>query len=232
MFNSRHLSKNRNKQTIRVLLIDPAADGLLRYTAFNLWQNELLKKRLPLKKLVGKLKRLRELLQRSKRSNRAIKIYESGVTAVQKRKFSAAAKALREIIDDYPEERELQERAKLYLTVCDRELNPVVAEPTTLDERVYAATVALNSGASSTAIDHLNAVAYEKPADAQVQYMLSVAHAVSGDADLAITHLERAIRLNPDNRLLARQEPDFENIHDNDRFCDLTAPEEDMDVSD
>lgn len=170
--------------------------------------------------------------ERKARSKRAIKIYESGVTAVQKRKFSAAAKALREIIDDYPEERELQERAKLYLTVCDRELNPVVAEPTTLDERVYAATVALNSGASSTAIDHLNAVAYEKPADAQVQYMLSVAHAVSGDADLAITHLERAIRLNPDNRLLARQEPDFENIHDNDRFCDLTAPEEDMDVSD
>lgn len=170
--------------------------------------------------------------ERKARSKRAIKIYESGVTAVQKRKFSAAAKALREIIDDYPEERELQERAKLYLTVCDRELNPAVAEPTTLDERVYAATVALNSGASSTAIDHLNAVAYEKPADAQVQYMLSVAHAVSGDADLAITHLERAIRLNPDNRLLARQEPDFENIHDNDRFCDLTAPEEDMDVSD
>lgn len=170
--------------------------------------------------------------ERKARSKRAIKIYESGVTAVQKRKFSAAAKALREIIDDYPEERELQERAKLYLTVCDRELNPVVAEPTTLDERVYAATVALNSGASSTAIDHLNAVAYEKPADAQVQYMLSVAHAVSNDADLAIMHLERAIRLNPDNRLLARQEPDFENIHDNDRFCDLTAPEEDMDVSD
>ena len=45
------------------------------------------------------------------------------------------------------------------------------------------------------------------------------------------THLERAIRLNADNRLLARQEPDFENLHDNDRFSDLTAPEEDMDVS-
>ena len=61
--------------------------------------------------------------------------------------------------------------------------------------------------------------------------MLSVAHAVSDNVDLAITHLERAIRLNPDNRLLARQEPDFENLHDNDRFSDLTAPEEDMDVS-
>jgi len=169
--------------------------------------------------------------ERKARSKRALKIYESGVTAVQKRKFSVASKALREIIDDYPEERELQERAKLYLTVCERELHPIVAEPTSLDERVYAATVALNTGASSTAIDHLSAVATEKPTDANVQYMLSVAHAVSDNVDLAITHLERAIRLNPDNRLLARQEPDFENLHDNDRFSDLTAPEEDMDVS-
>ena len=169
--------------------------------------------------------------EREARSKRALKIYASGVTAVQKRKFSVASKALREIIDDYPEERELQERANLYLTVCERELNPTVAEPTSLDERVYAATVALNSGASSAAIEHLNAVAKEKPTDANVQYMLSVAHALTDDVDLAITHLERAIRLNPDNRLLARQEPDFENLHDNDRFSGLTAPEEDMDVS-
>ena len=61
--------------------------------------------------------------------------------------------------------------------------------------------------------------------------MLAVAYAMSENTGLSVTHLERAIRLNPDNRLLARQEPDFENLHDNDRFSGLTAPEEDMDVS-
>ena len=81
---------------------------------------------------------------------------------------------MKEIINDYPEERELAERANLYLTVCDRELHPTVAEPTTLDERLYAATVALNSGDLSIAIEHLNAVATEKPADANVHYMLAV----------------------------------------------------------
>ena len=168
---------------------------------------------------------------RKARSTKALKIYEAGVTAVQKRKFSVAAKALKEIVNDYPEERELAERAKLYLTVCDRELHPIVAEPTTLDERLYAATVALNSGDISIAIEHLNAVATEKPADANVHYMLAVAYAMSENTGLSVTHLERAILLNPDNRLLARQEPDFENIHEDDRFRDLTTPEEDRDVS-
>ena len=168
---------------------------------------------------------------RKARSTQALKIYEAGVTSVQKRKFSVAAKALKEIVNDYPEERELAERAKLYLTVCDRELHPIVAEPTTLDERLYAATVALNSGDISIAIEHLNAVATEKPADANVHYMLAVAYAMSENTGLSVTHLERAILLNPDNRLLARQEPDFENIHEDDRFRDLTTPEEDRDVS-
>ena len=169
--------------------------------------------------------------ERRARSARALKIYAAGVTAVQKRKFSIAAKTLNEVINDYPEEREIQERAKLYLAVCERELNPVVSEPTSLDERIYAATVSLNGGAVEAAIEHLNAVASEKPTDANVHYMLAIAHALSTDTDKSVTHLERAITLNPDNRLLARQEPDFENIRENDRFRDLTAPEEDMDVS-
>ena len=169
--------------------------------------------------------------ERKVRSERALKIYEAGVTAVQKRKFSIAAKALNEVIDEYPEERELKERAKLYLAVCERELNPLVSEPTSLDERIYAATVSLNGGDVTIAIEHLNAVASEKPSDANVHYMLAVAHALSSDTDMSVTHLERAITLNPDNRLLARQEPDFKNIHGDDRFRNLTVPEENMDVS-
>ena len=169
--------------------------------------------------------------ERKARSERALKIYEAGVTGVQKRTFSIAAKALNEVIDEYPEEREIKERAKLYLAVCERELKPLVSEPTSLDERIYAATVSLNSGAVKTAIEHLNAVASEKPSDANVHYMLAVAHALSSDTDMSVTHLERAITLNPDNRLLARQEPDFKNIHGDDRFRNLTVPEENMDVS-
>ena len=169
--------------------------------------------------------------ERKARSKRALKIYEAGVTGVQKRTFSIAAKALNEVIDEYPEEREIKERAKLYLAVCERELKPLVSEPTSLDERIYAATVSLNGGDVTIAIEHLNAVASEKPSDANVHYMLAVAHALSSDTDMSVTHLERAITLNPDNRLLARQEPDFKNIHGDDRFRNLTVPEENMDVS-
>ena len=58
----------------------------------------------------------------------------------------ASADALRNVIERYPDERELLERARLYLKVCERELEPKEPAPKTPDEWVYAATVSLNQG--------------------------------------------------------------------------------------
>ena len=52
----------------------------------------------------------------------------------------------------------------------------------------------------------------ERPDDDHVHYMLAVVHTLRHEVDLALTHLRRAIDLNPDTRTLARQEPDFEPI--------------------
>ena len=45
-----------------------------------------------------------------------------------------------------------------------------------------------------------------------VQYMLALAHALRDDVETAVEHLMRAIALNPNNRLQAKQEPDFDSI--------------------
>ena len=73
-------------------------------------------------------------------------MYERGLQALQRRDFAASAEALRNVIERYPDERELLERARLYLKVCERELEPKEPAPKTPDEWVYAGTVALNAG--------------------------------------------------------------------------------------
>ena len=52
----------------------------------------------------------------------AVAMYERGLQALQRRDFAASAEALRNVIERYPDERELLERARLYLKVCEREL--------------------------------------------------------------------------------------------------------------
>ncbi len=48
--------------------------------------------------------------------------------------------------------------------------------------------------------------------------MLAVAHAQRGEHAEAVAHLERSIALNPENRALARRDPDLEPLHDHDAF--------------
>ncbi len=161
---------------------------------------------------------------RRKRSARALQLYEQGIKAMQRRDFRDADTALREVVTDYPEERELRERARLYLKVCEREAAPPVPPPQSLEERTYAATLALNRGSLDEAVRHLDAAAAEDPDSDHVQYMMAVARALRGETDPAVSHLRRAIELNPDNRLLAQQEPDFKALHEEAAFQQAVAP--------
>ena len=139
----------------------------------------------------------------------AIALYESGVRALQRHDFAAAADQFRTVVQRFPDERELLERARLYLRVCERETANRPAGPRTPQERIYAATVALNAGDSAGALAHLRQALAEDPDSDYGHYIMSVAlteQAAFGDA---IEFLRQAIALNPENRSLARQDPDL-----------------------
>jgi hypothetical protein len=55
--------------------------------------------------------------------------------------------------------------------------------------------------------------------------MLAVAHAQRGELAEAVAHLERAIAMNPENRALARTDPDLDPLRDDESFrLALEAP--------
>ena len=154
---------------------------------------------------------------RRRESLKAVGIYEKALHALQERRLGLAAALFRKVIERFPEERELHERSRRYLEVCKRQSTPA-PKPVTLEEQVYAATLALNNGAAQDALGHLEAAAAREPDNEQVQYMLALALAVSGDEATAVSHLQRAVELNPDNRFLARHEPSFETMLENELF--------------
>jgi tetratricopeptide (TPR) repeat protein len=148
-------------------------------------------------------------------------MYERGVRGLQRHDYEGAAVQFRTIIDRYPEERELQERSRLYLRVCERETARRPPTPQTPQERVYAATVALNAGDPATALEHLRRALGDAPDNDHAQYIMSVALASTGAPADAVEHLRQAISLNPENRALARQDPDLEPLRALDAFADL-----------
>lgn len=148
----------------------------------------------------------------------AIAIYETGVRALQRHDYDKAADQFRQVIERYPEERELHERSVLYLRVCERETARRPSGPQTAQERVYAATVALNAGDSTAALDHLKRALADSPDSDHAHYIMAVALTSFGQQTEALSHLRRSIDLNPDNRALARQDPDLDDLRDLDGF--------------
>ena len=155
----------------------------------------------------------------------AVAVYERALEALQRHEYAIAGDMLESVLRIYPEEKELHERVKLYLNVCRRQAAPRENAPQTIDERLYASTLAINSGKYEEAIVHLRLVRDEDPDNEHALYMLAVAHAQRGEHAEAVAHLERAIALNPENRAQARRDPDLEPLHDDEAFrAALEAP--------
>src|SRR5438128_366983 len=148
----------------------------------------------------------------------AVAMYERGLEALQRHAYAEAARLLESVLKLYPEEKELHERVRLYLNICERQATQREAAPQTIDERLYAATLAINGGQYDQALAHLRLVRDEDPDNDHAIYMLAVAHAQRDEHAEAVAHLERAIALNPENRALARNDPDLEPLHDDESF--------------
>lgn len=148
----------------------------------------------------------------------AVAIYERGVQALQRHAYAEATALFESVVRQFPEEKELLERVRLYLLVCQRQAATQQPTPQTVDERLFAATLAINGGQYDQAISHLRLVRDEDPDNDHALYMLAVAHAQRAEHAEAVAHLERAIALNPENRALARTDPDLEPLRDDDAF--------------
>jgi predicted Zn-dependent protease len=151
----------------------------------------------------------------------AVALYEQAVRTLQQHNFAKAADLLRHMMTTFPEERELAERSRVYLTLCERQLRPLTAEPQNTSERLYAATLALNAGDIDAAVHHLERILQEQPGHDQALYMLAVSYAQRDQVADAIRYLQQAIEANPENRALARMDPDLDDLRDDDAVSAL-----------
>ena len=176
-------------------------------------------------------KALKAAKVREEKHLKAVSLYEKALGFLQRRNFSRAGSQFEKLVNEFPEEINLNERSQSYLQVCRRQQIEVFS-PKTVEERVYAATLALNAGDEQGALNQLEAAEADSAEREEVQYMLAVVHATSGNKEAAVNYLRQAIKLNPDNRFLARHEVSFDTFQEDDVVQQLLAsPFDDPDES-
>jgi Tfp pilus assembly protein PilF len=142
----------------------------------------------------------------------AVVAFERGLQALHQRQFARAADLLSSVVSNFPDEKEMHERARVYLSICARQAAGANHAPKSFEERVNAATVAINRGAYDEALGLLTKLAGDHGSSDHVHYMLSVVYAVTGHVDHALKHLQQSVELNHENRYLANQDADLESL--------------------
>ena len=156
-----------------------------------------------------------------KPSAEAVAVFERGMQALGKRDFAGAATILDGLLAEFPTEGSLADRARVYLDAAHRELSRQRAGRTSIEERLTAATLALNNHNDAEALRLAVDVLTEDSSQDLAEYLLAVIGARGDNATTAVAHLRNAIALNPECRLQARQDDEFTHLMGHEEFRTL-----------
>jgi tetratricopeptide (TPR) repeat protein len=153
----------------------------------------------------------------------AFQHYQAAVQLLQQGKYDKAQAAFEKLLPAAPAE--LQERCKMYISTCQRQLEKNNLTFQTPEEHYDYAVSQLNTGYYEEAREQFNLILAEHPEADYACYGLALLDAMTGRTQDCLRNLAQAIELNPRNRLQARVDNDFQSMVDDPRFTELLYPE-------
>jgi tetratricopeptide (TPR) repeat protein len=150
-------------------------------------------------------------------------LYESAIKLMQSGKFDKAHEAFTKMLTDAPAD--LAERIRMYIAACVSQINKGTTTFQSHEERYDYAISLLNHGNYEDAREHFHAILLDHDSADYAFYGLALLAGMTGNSEQCIQHLTDAIRLNSQNRLLARNDSDFDAVADDPRFTELLYPD-------
>ena len=160
-------------------------------------------------------------------AEQALLEYDRALLLLRKREFADAADGFKAILKSHPQEKEIADRCRVYLRVCERDLGEKVMPLKRVEDYYYQAILECNRQRYDEALKHLDRALKMNPKDDRLLYVLASTQALKGDREQALSALKESIDLNATNRIHAQNDPDFDVLRDDDAFLDLVLPRKD-----
>jgi outer membrane protein assembly factor BamD (BamD/ComL family) len=156
-------------------------------------------------------------------SGPAFNQYQAAVQLLQQGKYEKALDAFNKLLSSAPPT--LVERCRMYIATCRRQIDKPALKFLTPEEHYDFAVSQLNTGNYEEAREQFQAILAGHPTADYAYYGLAVLSAITIQSQDCLDNLQRAIELNPKNRLQARVDNDFQSMVDDPRFTELLYPE-------
>jgi len=138
--------------------------------------------------------------------------------------FEKAIRCFGDLINEYPEETEIHERAKVLISACEKKIQEKGRTVLRSADDYYNLGIAeLNRRDLQVAIDHLQHALKLMPKADHILYALATANALHGRRDEALAHLKQSIHYRGENRFLAARDSDWESLQEDPEFRQLVT---------
>jgi len=154
---------------------------------------------------------------------KAIEAYSLAMKAFHKGEMDKTIELLKAFLEKYVKEKELVDRANIYLSICEEKKTKAPDPLNSFDDHYNFSVYQLNMGDDNEAMKTLEKAAKIKPKEGKIPYLMAITAIRSGDKKQCLDHLEKAVKLDKFFGILAQNEPDFETVREKKEFIQITG---------
>ena len=156
---------------------------------------------------------------------KAVKNYGDALKAFRRGDHAKAISFFDDIIEKYPYEREICDRARIYSRVSRVRMEGPARPPRGAEETYHRGVMAANDGHLDEATELFEKLVTAEPQSDRGHYALAAVCGQKNDAGGATANLSRAIEIDSVNRIHALNDDDFESLREDVAFMELLGKE-------
>ena len=149
---------------------------------------------------------------------KALAAYGEAMKEFHKGKFDRAQELLKAFTEKFDTEKELVDRAKVYLQAIKEKGKKETVSLKTADDYFYHGIFKINEGAHEEAIKLFEKALEMKGEEGKLYYMMADAYMLQGKTDDALEYLKKAFLKDKVFKILAQNETDFSAFWDDKKF--------------
>ncbi len=153
---------------------------------------------------------------------KAILSFGDAVKAYRKGDSKKAVEMFEALIEKHASERELVDRARTYIKICQNISKKETLPTKTFDDLYESGIFLMNLGKYEEALKLFNKAIEKNPDHAKILYFMAAIYQSMGNSDQSIEFLKRSIQKDKYFKILAQNDSDFENLREDKKFKLLT----------
>jgi len=153
---------------------------------------------------------------------KAVKQLESALKLFNSKKFSEAKESLKNLIEDSPQVGDVVQLAEDYLRICENRLSATTRMPKDSKSKYMLAVYYLNIGDLEEAERHVKSAA-GKTWKSKHLYLMALIQFEKKDVESGLDYLKKAIKKDPEIRIVAYNNPDLFPLHKNPEFKKIVS---------